>query len=127
LGRTPAQGDPGAQVRPGTHFQAGFDHLFGYDAAYYGYPWSLALGDDMYTAFAKAGPTDPATGARYRRTVLERGGSVDGTAMVREFLGRAPDNAAFLRHLGLTDDTPDPPRDGSDLLDQQHDAQLPHA
>lgn len=89
----------------GTHFQSGFGHLFGYDAAYYGYLWSLALGDDMYTVFEEAGPTDPATGARYRRTVLERGGSVDGTVVVRDFLGRDPDNAAFLRHLGLTDDT----------------------
>ncbi len=87
----------------GTHFQSGFGHLFGYDAGYYGYLWSRSLGDDMFTVFESAGPMDAATGARYRRTVLARGGSVDGARMVREFLGREPDNAAFLRDLGLTD------------------------
>ncbi|MDI5969195.1 M3 family metallopeptidase [Streptomyces sp. SL13] len=85
----------------GTHFQSGFGHLFGYDAGYYGYLWSRVLGDDMYTRFAAAGALDPATGDRYRRLVLERGGSADGDRMVREFLEREPDNAAFLRELGL--------------------------
>ncbi len=85
----------------GTHLQSGITHLFGYDAAYYSYLWSKVLGDDMYTRFQKAGPLDPATGAHYRRTVLERGGTVDGEAMVRDFLGRAPSNDAFLRGLGL--------------------------
>ena len=86
---------------PGTHFQSGFGHLFGYDAGYYGYLWSHVFGDDMYTLFEAAGPLDTATGRRYRTTVLERGGSIDGNDLVREFLGRAPNNAAFLRGLGL--------------------------
>jgi thimet oligopeptidase len=85
----------------GTHLQSGFLHLFGYDAAYYGYLWSQVLGDDMYTRFEAAGPLDPATGAAYRRTVLERGGTVDANLMVRDFLGREPSNAAFLRGIGL--------------------------
>jgi thimet oligopeptidase len=85
----------------GTHLQSGFIHLFGYDAAYYGYLWSQVTGDDMYTRFEAAGPLDPGTGAAYRRTVLERGGTVDAGQMVREFLGREPSNAAFLRGIGL--------------------------
>jgi thimet oligopeptidase len=88
----------------GTHLQSGFHHLLvGYDAAYYGYLWSQALGDDMYTRFEETSPLDPATGAAYRRTVLERGGTIDPNLMVREFLGRAPSSAAFLRGLGLSD------------------------
>lgn len=88
----------------GTHLQSGFHHLLvGYDAAYYGYLWSQALGDDMYTRFEETSPLDPATGAAYRRTVLERGGTIDPKLMVREFLGRAPSSAAFLRGLGLSD------------------------
>jgi thimet oligopeptidase len=86
----------------GTHLQSGFIHLFGYDAAYYGYLWSQVMGDDMYTRFEAAGPLDPGTGAAYRRTVLERGGTVGGDVLVRDFLGREPSNAAFLRGIGLT-------------------------
>jgi thimet oligopeptidase len=85
----------------GTHFQSGFGHLFGYDAGYYGYLWSQVFGDDMYTRFEGAGALDEATGLEYRAAVLARGGSVDGSAMVQEFLGREPNNAAFLRGLGL--------------------------
>ena len=84
-----------------THFQAGFGHLFGYDAGYYGYMWSKVYGDDMYTRFEAAGLDDDSVGDDYRRGILERGGSVDGEVLVRDFLGREPDSAAFLRDLGL--------------------------
>jgi thimet oligopeptidase len=87
---------------PGTHFQAGFGHLFGYDAAYYGYLWSKVYGDDMYTAFEEGGILNPEVGMRYRREIYERGGTRDGMDLVRAFLGREPNNAAFLRDLGLT-------------------------
>ncbi|HEX5479154.1 MAG TPA: M3 family metallopeptidase [Dehalococcoidia bacterium] len=85
----------------GTHFQGGFGHLFGYDAGYYGYLWSRVFGDDMFTRFEAAGVLDRATGLDYRRAILERGGSVDGDVLVRDFLGREPNNDAFLRELGL--------------------------
>ncbi len=86
---------------PGTHFQSGFGHLFGYDAGYYGYLWSHVFGDDMYTRFEEAGPLNPEVGRRYRELILERGGAVDGSQLVRDFLGREPNNVAFLRGLGL--------------------------
>lgn len=85
---------------PGTHFQAGFGHLFGYDAGYYGYLWSQVFGDDMYTRFE----VDADAGADYRRLVLEAGGTHDGDVMLREFLGREPRNDAFLREIGLDAD-----------------------
>ena len=88
----------------GTHFQAGFGHLFGYDAGYYGYLWSKVSGDDMFTRFEEAGLPAPAVGRAYREGILERGGSVDGDALVREFLGREVSPAAFLRALGLEAD-----------------------
>ena len=86
---------------PDTHFQSGWGHLFGYDARYYGYLWSNVFGDDMFTRFEDEGLLNPALGAEYRRTVLERGGSVDGDQLVRDFLGREPNSDAFLRGLGL--------------------------
>ncbi|MDE2934222.1 MAG: Zn-dependent oligopeptidase [Chloroflexota bacterium] len=86
---------------PGTHFQSGWGHLFGYDARYYGYLWSHVFGDDMFTRFEDAGLLNAELGAEYRRMVLERGGSVDGDQLVRDFLGREPNSDAFLRGLGL--------------------------
>ncbi len=86
---------------PDTHFQSGWGHLFGYDARYYGYLWSHVFGDDMFTRFEDEGLLNPDLGAEYRRTVLERGGSVDGDQLVRDFLGREPNSDAFLRGLGL--------------------------
>lgn len=91
----------GFPYTPGTHFQSGFGHLFGYDAGYYGYLWSNVFGDDMFTRFEASGLLDRATGLEYRRAILERGGSVDGDVMVRAFLGREPNSDAFLRGLGL--------------------------
>jgi thimet oligopeptidase len=96
-------GITGFPYTPETHFQSGFGHLFGYDAGYYGYLWSHVFGDDMYTLFEAAGPLDADVGRRYRETILERGGSVDGQELVRDFLGREPSNEAFLRGLGLTE------------------------
>ena len=81
-----------------TQFQAGFGHLFGYDAGYYGYLWSKVFGDDMFTRFEQDGL---AAGVDYRRLILENGGTTDADEMVRAFLGREPRNEAFLRDIGL--------------------------
>ncbi len=94
----PITGFPYAE---GTHFQSGFGHLFGYDAGYYGYLWSRVFGDDMFTCFEQRGVFDRDTGRRYRTLILERGGSVDGDVLVRDFLGRDPNMDAFLREIGL--------------------------
>jgi Zn-dependent oligopeptidase len=75
--------------------------MHGYDGRLYSYLWSRSIADDMYTRFEDAGPMDPATGARFRETVLARGGSVSGRQIVHDVLGREPDYDAFLRYLGL--------------------------
>ncbi|MDP3984878.1 MAG: M3 family metallopeptidase, partial [Acidimicrobiia bacterium] len=85
----------------GTHFPASFGHLFGYDAGYYGYLWSEVYGDDMWSRFAEEGVTNPAVGAEYRYHILEKGGSLDGIDLLRNFLGRPPQNKAFLVKLGI--------------------------
>ncbi len=91
----------GFAMPEGTHWQSGFGHLFGYDSGYYGYLWSEVFADDMFTRFETAGTLSQEMGLSYRRMILERGGSVDGSALVRDFLGREPDSAAFLRNKGL--------------------------
>ena len=57
----------------------------------------------MFTRFEETSLGDPSVGHDYRRLILERGGSLDGDVLVRDFLGREPNSEAFLRHLGLDD------------------------
>ncbi|MDX1745516.1 MAG: M3 family metallopeptidase, partial [Halobacteriales archaeon] len=78
--------------------------LFGYDAGYYGYLWSEVYGDDMFSRFEEEGYTSPEVGRDYRREILEPGGSRDGIEHLRAFLGREPDDRAFLANIGITDD-----------------------
>ena len=86
----------------GTFFPASFGHLLGgYDAGYYGYLWSKVFGLDMFSRFEEEGLTSPKVGLRYRREILEPGGSLEGDQLLRNFLGREPSNAAFLRHIGI--------------------------
>ncbi len=86
----------------GTFGIASFGHLMGgYDAAYYGYMWSEVFGDDMFSRFEEEGVTNPDVGMAYRREVLEKGGSLDADEMLVNFLGRKPENGAFLRKLGI--------------------------
>jgi thimet oligopeptidase len=86
---------------PGTHFQAAFGHLTGYQAGYYGYLWSLVYAEDMFQRFQELGMLSPKAGREYRKTILSRGGTVDEMQMVREFLGREPRMEPFLKNLGL--------------------------
>jgi len=85
----------------GTYFQAAFGHLDGYGSSYYGYMWSLVYAQDMFSIFSENGILDKKTGLRYRDIILARGSSEKAINLVREFLGRAPNNEAFLKELGL--------------------------
>ena len=73
---------------PGTYFQESFGHLDGYSAIYYTYMWSLVIAKDLFGPFRQAGLLDPAPARRYRRAVLEAGGSKPAAALVEDFLGR---------------------------------------
>ncbi len=80
-----------------------FTHLFdgGYAAGYYGYAWAEVLSADAFSAFEEAGVFDPATGARFRASILEVGGSRPAIDSFKAFRGREPQLDALLRHQGL--------------------------
>ena len=80
-----------------------FTHLFdgGYGAGYYGYAWAEVLSADAYAAFEEEGVFNAATGQRFRREILEAGGSRPALESFRAFRGREPQLDAMLRHQGL--------------------------
>jgi thimet oligopeptidase len=71
-----------------TYFHESFGHLDGYSAIYYTYMWSLVIAKDLFSVFRKEGLLEPAVATRYRRAVLEPGGSKPAAELVRDFLGR---------------------------------------
>jgi Zn-dependent oligopeptidase len=86
----------------GTFALASFGHIMGgYDASYYGYMWAEVFGDDMFSRFEEEGVTNPEVGKAYRQEVLGKGGSLDANDMLVHFLGREPNNKAFLKKLGI--------------------------
>jgi len=84
---------------PGTAFQASFGHLDGYSALYYTYIWSLVIAKDFFGVFRREGLMARATAERYRRAVLEPGGSRPAAELVEAFLGRPFTFDAFTEWL----------------------------
>jgi thimet oligopeptidase len=83
----------------GTAFPGSFSHIVGgYAAGYYGYMWSEVLALDMLSKFG-TDIMNPAVGRRFRNIILANGGQVKAKELVREFLGRAPDNRAFFAEI----------------------------
>ncbi|MEZ4294538.1 MAG: M3 family metallopeptidase [Polyangiaceae bacterium] len=83
----------------GTHFQSSFGHLVGYEAGYYGYQWALSLSRDVLTRFKKEGLMNQATAKAWRDEVLSKGGGADERAMIAKFLGREPNEDAYIAYI----------------------------
>jgi thimet oligopeptidase len=87
---------------PDTYFQLSFGHLDGYSAVYYTYMWSLVIAKDLFTPFQAEGLMNPAPALRYRRAVLEPGGTKGAALLVKDFLGREYGFEAYERWLNGT-------------------------
>lgn len=86
---------------PRDHYYASFGHLTGYGARYYGYMWSKVFAHDLFNEIKKIGLLDPVIGRKYVDAVIGRGGSQDPNDLLKNFLGREPNQDAFLKDMGL--------------------------
>jgi len=90
------------QNTPGTNGAASWGHIFsGYDASYYGYMWSEVFSCDMFDQFRKTNVMSKTLGEKYRKIILEKGGSEDAIDLLKQFLGREPSRVPFLEQKGL--------------------------
>jgi thimet oligopeptidase len=82
-----------------THMYASFGHLAGYSSAYYTYMWDKVIAEDFFEQFDSKNLLAGDTPLRYRRTVLEPGGSVSANDLVKNFLGRPQSMEALQRWM----------------------------
>ncbi len=79
----------------GNRMYASFGHLMGYSSNYYTYAFDKVIALDFFAQFDPADLLGCDAGSRYRKTVLEQGGSKPGRQLVRDFLGRDEEFSAF--------------------------------
>ncbi|QQR49349.1 hypothetical protein IPF37_00680 [bacterium] len=89
------------RFEPEAHHYAAFGHLNGYGAKYYGYMWSKVFALDIFYEIKKNGLLNPVMGQKYIKAILAHGGAKDPNEMLKDFLGREPNQDAFLDALGL--------------------------
>ncbi|PVH73086.1 metallopeptidase MepB [Cadophora sp. DSE1049] len=85
-----------------SSFFTAIGHLMDeYDAGYYSYLFSQVYSTDMFYTGFKRDIVNKNEGRRYRRFVLEKGGSQDNKRSLKDYLGRDPSTKAFYEDLGL--------------------------
>ncbi len=92
-----------SQIEPRYHYTY-FNHIFagGYSSGYYFYLWAEVLDKDAFAAFKESGDLfNKEIANRFRREVLEKGGSLDGMELYHNFRGAAPSQDAMLKGRGL--------------------------
>ena len=79
----------------GNRFYASFTHLTGYSSNYYTYLFDKVIALDFYRHFDPQNLIGGPAALRYRKEVLEPGGSEPGAQLVKNFLGRPQNLKAF--------------------------------
>jgi Zn-dependent oligopeptidase len=89
----------GLDIQDNTSLISSFSHLIsGYDAGYYGYLWSLVYAKDLFTKFIDR-ELDQSIGMLFRDTVLSQGSIRPSLESVNIFLGRKPNEDAFISSI----------------------------
>jgi len=83
------------KISKNTYPMCRFDHLIGYESGYYGYLWSIIYSYDAFSLFEKNGIFNKSLGMRFRKEILEKGGTINSIKMLKNFLGRNPSNKSF--------------------------------
>ena len=87
-----------------NRFPMSFSHIFagGYAAGYYSYKWAEVLAADAFSAFEEGGIFDKKLASKFRKEILEIGGSRDFMQGFKNFRGRAPSIEPLLIQNGIT-------------------------
>jgi oligopeptidase A len=86
-----------------NRFANAFSHIFGggYAAGYYSYKWAEVLAADAWSAFEQQGIFSAELAERFRKTILEIGGTVDISDAFEAFRGRPPEVTPLLVQAGI--------------------------
>jgi thimet oligopeptidase len=79
----------------GNRMYASFGHLTGYSSNYYTYAFDKVIALDFFGQFDPENLLGCPAALKYRKSVIEQGGSRPGRQMVRDFLGRDEEFSAF--------------------------------
>jgi thimet oligopeptidase len=108
----------------GNRMYASFGHLTGYSSNYYTYAFDKVIALDFFAQFDPADLLGCDAGSRYRKTVLEQGGSKPGREMVRDFLGRDEEFQAFSSWLNEEFESGDLARKGGSFVPKTEQKRL---
>lgn len=80
-----------------------FSHIFsgGYAAGYYSYKWAEVLDADAFSMFEENGIFDKDTAQKFRKNILEKGGTENPTTLYKNFRGREATIDALLKRDGI--------------------------
>jgi thimet oligopeptidase len=84
----------------GNRMYSSFTHLIGYTSNYYTYMFDKVIALDFFGQFDRSNLLEGPTAMRYRRAILEPGGSKPGTQLIEDFLGREQRMDAFAEWVG---------------------------
>jgi oligopeptidase A len=83
-----------------NRFPHSFSHIFagGYAAGYFSYKWAEVLSTDAFSLFEEQGILNQLVGAKFKNTILAKGGSKHPIELFKTFRGREPNVDALLKY-----------------------------